>query len=232
MIAFSGQAILLDIEGTTSSINYVHETMFNFVRECLVDFLNDHWHEESVQSAISQMAADAGQELATWIGSVEESQAREMVAAKVNELMDQDAKSTGLKSLQGQIWKDGFESGRLVGHLYDDVQPAIELWHSQGKSIYIYSSGSIAAQQLYFGHSQAGNLLPLIDGHFDTTTGPKKSPGSYSKIAQNIGVEPSQILFLSDSVAELDAARSAGCLTGHSLRPGNPEIELLGGNTA
>jgi enolase-phosphatase E1 len=138
--------------------------------------------------------------------------------------MDGDVKATGLKHLQGLIWESGFNSGELQAHVYDDVPPALRAWKQQGLDIRIYSSGSIQAQKLFFGHTVAGNLLPLVSGHYDTTTGPKKEAASYQQIARDMGMPPQEILFISDVVAELDAARTAGMQTALALRPGNAAI--------
>jgi enolase-phosphatase E1 len=135
--------------------------------------------------------------------------------------MDADAKATGLKQLQGLIWRSGFESGELLAHVYDDVPPALTAWNAAGVDVRIYSSGSVEAQRLFFGHTIAGDLLLRFRGHYDTTTGPKRDAASYCKIAQQFALEPSEILFLSDVVAELDAARAAGMATGLVIRPGN-----------
>ena len=217
---FDGRAILLDIEGTTSSISYVFDVMFPYVRTHVADFLAENWESLDVQQALDQIAQDTNGDRKQWIG-----QSQDPVAAavtKVNELMDSDSKTTGLKDLQGQIWKSGFENGQLVGHLFDDVAPAIQNWKRQGKKVFIYSSGSAAAQKLYFGHSEAGDLLKDLDGHFDTTIGPKRDVASYEAIAAAIGIPGDQILFLSDVEAELDAALASGMNTALSVRPGNP----------
>ena len=124
--------------------------------------------------------------------------------------IDEDRKATPLKTLQGLIWAQGYADGSLTGHVYPDAAEALRRWHTYGLQLYVYSSGSIAAQKLIFGHSDAGDLTPLFAGYFDTTTGPKKEAESYRKIAAAIGLAPSEILFLSDSLPEIDAARIAG----------------------
>ena len=136
-----------------------------------------------------------------------------------------DIKATGLKQLQGMIWKDGFERGELVAEIYQDVPVALDAWTTAGLRVYIYSSGSIAAQKLFFGHSEVGDLLNYFSGHFDTTTGPKKEVQSYVTIASAIGEASEKILFISDITAELDAAREAGMATRLSIRPGNKPVE-------
>ena len=141
------------------------------------------------------------------------------------DLMNKDVKSTPLKALQGIIWKTGFQSGQLVAHVFDDVPPSLASWATSGIDIRIYSSGSIEAQKLFFGHTAAGDLTQHLRGHYDTTTGPKREQESYSKIANDIGVKPEHILFLSDIGAELDAARASGMNTGATIRPGNQPFE-------
>jgi len=138
--------------------------------------------------------------------------------------MDRDRKSTALKSLQGKIWKAGFESGELKGTVFPDVPLAFERWAAQAK-IAIYSSGSVDAQKLFFRHSSHGDLTPLISGYFDTRTGPKLEPASYAAIAAEMGVEPDEALFFSDVVGELDAAREAGLQTRLVIREGNAPVE-------
>lgn len=224
MIEFSGQAILLDIEGTTSSIRFVYDEMFPFVRRGLAAFLRSHWEAAEVRAACDAIAADAGHSsLQQWRSDADDAAARQLVSDEVLRLMDGDIKATGLKQLQGLIWRSGFESGELRAHVYDDVPTALQTWHQAGKDVRIYSSGSIVAQILFFGHTTAGDLLPLLKGHYDTTTGSKKEPASYATIAGEFGRDPSEILFLSDVVAELVAAREAGLQTALCLRPGNAE---------
>ena len=226
MVQFSGSALLLDIEGTTSSISYVHDVLFPYARRELTGFLKSHWTAPKVQAACEQIARDAGaSSLKTWCGenvSVEAMQAK--VAAEVHRLMDIDAKATGLKELQGLIWENGFNSGLLRAHVYPDVPAALEAWTKAGKRVCIYSSGSIAAQRLFFGHTEAGDLLRFLSGHYDTTIGGKKSAESYRTIVAELKLSPREILFVSDVVAELDAARQMGMQTALSLRPGNAPV--------
>ena len=139
-------------------------------------------------------------------------------------LMDRDRKSTALKSLQGKIWKAGFESGELKGTLFDDVPNALTRWSAEAR-VAIYSSGSVEAQKLFFRYSSHGDLTPLVSGYFDTRTGPKMESASYTAIASAINVAPQEVLFFSDSVRELDAAREAGCGTRLMVRPGNTPVD-------
>ena len=219
---FSGCAILLDIEGTTSSISYVHDVLFLYARRELSAYLRANWGKPAAMAACERIACDAGQaSLQSFTPSAPPDQAQEKVAAEVLSLMDRDAKATGLKDLQGLIWEHGFRSGQLRAHVYPDVPPALAAWNAAGLDVRIYSSGSIAAQKLFIGHTEAGDLLKFIRGHFDTNTGPKKSAASYRGIAAAMKYEPKEILFISDTVAELNAAREAGLTTVLSVRPGN-----------
>lgn len=215
--------ILLDIEGTTSSIRFVVEVMFPYARQHVAEYLAANWNEPAVQAAIEKLALDVGQlNAATWLGDLSDLAARQSrVVAAVQQLMDRDAKVTGLKELQGLIWERGFNSGQMVAHLYPDVLPAIEAWRAGGRRVWIYSSGSVAAQRLFFGHTTAGDLLNRFSGHFDTTSGGKKETASYQRIAAAIGALPDRILFVSDIVDELRAASEAGMLTALSVRPEN-----------
>jgi enolase-phosphatase E1 len=132
--------------------------------------------------------------------------------------MDQDRKTTALKSLQGRIWAEGYDAGRLCGQVYDDVPPALARWAAAGRRVAIFSSGSVLAQKLLFGHSDHGDLTRFLSGYFDTTTGPKGEAGSYRRIAEALGEPPGAGLFVSDAVAELDAARTAGFATALAVR--------------
>ena len=139
------------------------------------------------------------------------------------DLMNRDVKSTPLKALQGMIWRSGFDSGELVSHVFDDVPETLAQWADSGLDVRIYSSGSIDAQKLFFSHTCAGDLTPHLRGHYDTTTGPKREAASYRAIAADMGMEPREILFISDVGEELDAARQAGMATALAIRPGNHE---------
>jgi len=220
----SADCILMDVEGTTSSISFVHDVMFPFARNHIAQFLKDSWGDPKLDACLEQLAADAGLESFPCDGSPEETQ-RSVVGA-VYDLMDRDAKVTGLKCLQGMIWKAGFESGELVSHVYPEVAGCLRDWHAGGLDLRIYSSGSIQAQKLFFAHTTAGDLLPLISGHYDTTSGGKKEAGSYSTIAAHVGAMPQRIIFVSDVAAELDAALEAGMQTVLSVRPGNAETDV------
>ncbi|MEM0981344.1 MAG: acireductone synthase [Cyanobacteria bacterium P01_H01_bin.58] len=218
-------AILLDIEGTTTPVDFVFGVLFPYARDRVASFLVNQGQVPEVQADLALLRQEYTTEvptsdLPTWSDT-------EPVAAVpyIHYLMDCDRKSTGLKSLQGKLWNQGYTEGRLKSQLFEDVKPAIERWHRAGKRIYIYSSGSIQAQKLLFGNTEAGDLTPLLQGYFDTTTGPKKEAASYHKIAAAIALPPAQIIFISDVIAELKAAQAAGLQTLLSQRPGNAPQE-------
>ena len=223
---FSGRGILLDIEGTTSSISFVYDVMFPFVRRELGKYLRVNWGSPALNEVCDLIAKDAGYEsFLVWCGNRgEEDEHQQLLREEVLRLMDGDVKATGLKALQGLIWRSGFESGEMRAHVYDDVLPAIQAWNDAGCDVRIFSSGSIAAQKLFFGHTVVGNVLHLFQDHYDTTIGAKKEAASYREIAQDFGLPPTQILFLSDVTDELDAARAGGLQTGLCKRPGNTKI--------
>ena len=225
MIEFHGNAILLDIEGTTSSIQYVHEVLFPFARKRVAEFLQANWQDPVVAEACERIAADAGaSSLRDWLPGAEPSALQDKLVREVHRLMDADAKATGLKALQGLIWDRAYRAGQLQSHLFDDVVPALKQWTQRGLDVAIYSSGSIAAQKAYFSHTPWGNLLPYFRGHYDTTIGSKRDSASYARIAVDLGRPAAQILFLSDVPAELDAAQTAGLGTGLAVRPGNAAV--------
>lgn len=226
MLETNARGILLDIEGTTSSISFVYDVMFRYVRENVDSFLKSNWGQPSVAACLPMLAVDLEKDsVDDWLGGLSDEQQQSAVSQSVIGLMDADVKATGLKQLQGLIWKDGFTSSQMVAHLYDEVADCIKAWKQSGIDVRIYSSGSIEAQKLFFGHTVAGDLLDQFSGHYDTTTGAKQESASYQKIAAEFDCEPCQILFVSDVVAELEAAKSAGLQTALSIRPGNKPVE-------
>jgi enolase-phosphatase E1 len=219
--AFPGRGILLDVEGTTSSVAFVYEVLFPYARERLDAYFDAAWNTPGCAAACEQIGRDAGHaSLAAWSAAARAAP-RELVRTELVRLMEADAKTTGLKAWQGLVWEEGYRSGALVSHVYDDVAPALRRWRAAGLDVRIYSSGSIAAQKLFFGHTTAGDLLPLLLGHYDTTIGAKREAQSYHRIAADMGLPAGEILFASDVTAELDAARQAGLQTALVLRPGN-----------
>ncbi|MBN8691527.1 MAG: acireductone synthase [Armatimonadetes bacterium] len=191
------KAYLLDIEGTTTPIDFVTRTLFPFARARLDQV-------ELTESEARLLAVEREEDQRT--GAMPP----QLVAPYLSWLMDQDRKSTGLKSVQGRIWESGYKDGELRGELYPDVLPAMKRWRMAGSKVAIFSSGSVHAQKLLFGHSVEGDLTGLIDGYFDTTTGGKREPESYVRIAESLKIKPSEICFLSDIIEEVDAAKLAG----------------------
>lgn len=217
------RAILLDIEGTTTPIDFVFKTLFPFAAERVEEFLREHSFDPEVKQLIAELRATwsgaACSGAPVWVESTSDEKLAS-AAAYVRWLMARDSKITPLKALQGKIWEQGFHSGALKGEVYPDVAPALARWREQGRRIAIFSSGSVLAQKLLFVHSAAGDLSPYLDSHFDTTTGPKREPDSYKKIAAALRLQAQHILFISDVPAELDAAKAAHLRTALSLRPG------------
>jgi enolase-phosphatase E1 len=219
-------AIVLDIEGTTTPISFVCDVLFPFARRHLREFLKDHRNSPGVNAAPGVADAIVGL-LLEWADDVAKGNmpppgSEIDLAAYVEWLMDLDRKSPALKSLQGLIWERGYRSGELTSEIFADVGPALERWRGAGLRVAIYSSGSVLAQRLLFGHTPAGDLTPLFSGFFDTAVGPKTAVDSYRAIAVALECPPPRLLFVSDVVAELNAARAAGCRTALAVRPGNP----------
>lgn len=214
--------ILLDIEGTTTPIDYVFGVLFPFAKKRVESFLQTYDRENGVQADLERLrqeyAADVARGLTVpeWVDN-----SATAAVPYIHYLIEADRKSTGLKSLQGKIWESGYRNGTLRSQLFPDVKPAFERWTREGKRLYIFSSGSIQAQQLLFQYSEAGDLTQFLSGYFDTETGSKKEAESYRKITQSIDVLPNQILFISDVTAELKAAKVVGMQTLFSLRSGN-----------
>jgi enolase-phosphatase E1 len=226
-MAVSVDGIVLDIEGTVSSIDFVFRTMFPYVRRELDVFLGEHFAQPEVQNACRRIAAEGNLTQFQMLGDHQavRPQAIRLIRDEVIRLMDGDVKSTGLKELQGLIWRRGFESGELVAQVFSDVPQRLKEWSAAGIKLFIYSSGSVAAQKLFFGHTEYGDLRGFLHGYFDTTTGPKREPSSYAAIANACGIPAGRLLFVSDVVAELSAAASVGYQAALSLRPGNPPQE-------
>jgi enolase-phosphatase E1 len=203
------RVVLTDIEGTTSSITFVKDVLFPYARAHLPAFVAEHRDDPEVRRWLTATAAD--------VGSVDPDSPR--VIDTLLGWIDADVKATPLKALQGMIWKEGYASGAYRAHVYPEVPARLRAWKAQGLGLYVYSSGSVPAQKLFFGHTEAGDLAPLIDGWFDTETGGKRESASYERIAAAIGLPASAIAFLSDITAELDAAHAAGMATVQLCRP-------------
>jgi enolase-phosphatase E1 len=222
---------LLDVEGTIAPISLVSEQLFPYARTHLADYLKQNLASDAVQADLLVLAEENREEENEDSPTFGIEIRNELHArAYLLWLMDQDRKSTALKSLQGKVWKAGFESGELKGTLFPDVPGAFARWAQEGK-VAIYSSGSVEAQQLLFRHSIYGDLTPLIAGYFDTRTGAKVETASYAAIVAQLDAAPGDVTFFSDVVRELDAAREAGCATRLVVREGNAPVEDAHGHT-
>ena len=209
LIERSASKILLDIEGTTVPMEFVHSTLFKYAEDRVQEFIDRRGNEEEVQKCLSSLesemrkALNAGPKNQHDIGKAS-------VVQYARKLMENDSKLSALKALQGFIWEEGYAGSELKSEVYPDVPAALEKWKSAGKQVYIYSSGSALGQKLLFSHTAYGDLTKLMAGFFDTTVGPKRDAGSYVNIARQLKAEPASILFFSDVEEELDAAASAG----------------------
>ena len=200
------RCILTDIEGTTSAISFVHEVLFPYARQHMRRFIESEGEREDVIALLDQVRQEAG--LAAGVD----------VIGVLLSWIDEDRKVTPLKALQGLIWEHGYKTGELKGHMYDDAVAGLKRWYEQGFELFVYSSGSVYAQKLLFGHTEVGDLTPLFSGYFDTKIGHKREVASYRAICKEIGCEPGEVLFLSDVGEELDAAQEAGMGTVQLVR--------------
>lgn len=194
------KVLLFDIEGTTTDINFVHKVLFPYATERMADFVRKNPQHPAVLEVGQPSTEAAISTLMEWIR--------------------EDKKVGALKTLQGEIWVEGYKNGAFKGHVYPDVKPAWENWKKQGLTLAIYSSGSVPAQKLIFGHSQDGDLTPLLSAYFDTKVGGKREFKSYETIANELKVPAQEVTFFSDIKEELDAARAAGMKTIHLFRSG------------
>lgn len=208
------KAIVTDIEGTTSSLSFVKDVLFPYARAHLAEFVRSHADDADVKALLNDSRAEAGADLDT--GQLIEQFIR---------WVDEDRKITPLKSLQGLIWEAGYRQGDFTGHVYRDAAENLKKWHAGGTALYVYSSGSVYAQKLLFGHSDFGDLTPLFSGYFDTHIGGKREQAAYEKIAAQLGLPAGNVLFLSDIKEELDAARGAGFKTIWLTRDSMPDAQ-------
>ena len=221
------RAVLLDIEGTTTPIAFVTEVLFPYARRHVRRYLQQHLGSPAHESLWARLRAEHEADgrldahLPEWAEPPRSSRV-EAIEAYVGWLMDRDRKSTGLKELQGRIWEEGYARGDLVGEVFPDVPVALSRWHADHRLVCIFSSGSTRAQRLLFRHSSAGDLTPYLTAYFDTTTGPKAEPSSYTRIAESLRIASEAVVFVSDSPRELDAARACGMRTRLAVRSGNP----------
>jgi enolase-phosphatase E1 len=226
----NARAILLDIEGTTTPVEFVYKVLFPYARLHVREFVQQNYNSEALQADISALRrehrsdSESSHQAPAWPQDSGGSEV-ESLTHYVYWLMDQDRKSKALKSLQGKIWEGGYLSGKLLGQVYPDVLPAFARWIDQQRAIFIFSSGRVLAQKLLFAHSTAGDLTGYISDYFDTTTGAKKKWASYRSISEAIGLSAAEILFVSDITAELDAAQDAGMKTALCVRSESAEAK-------
>lgn len=203
------EAIVTDIEGTTSSLSFVKDVLFPYARRQLAGFVHARAGDPAVRSQLDAVAREAGQPLTD-----------DEAIVRLCRWIDEDRKITPLKALQGMIWEAGYRNGDFQGHVYEDAVRHLQAWKAAGLALYVFSSGSVQAQKLLFAHTAYGDLTPLFNGYFDTRIGAKREETAYRDIAGEIGVAPARILFLSDIREELDAARATGMHTTWLVREG------------
>jgi enolase-phosphatase E1 len=211
------QAIVTDIEGTTTSLAFVQDVLFPYAAQALPSFVREHQSEPAVAQALAAVRDQMQAPNASLDAVIEQ----------LLQWIDTDQKVTPLKAIQGLIWEDGYGSGAYQGHVYADAEAALRSWWEAGMGLYVYSSGSIWAQKLLYAHTAFGDLTPWFRGYFDTTSGPKRDRASYERIQQAIGHPAETLLFLSDIPAELDAAKAAGWGTCGLARPGDTSLTAL-----
>jgi enolase-phosphatase E1 len=222
----SFQVVLLDIEGTTTPVDFVYQTLFPYARKRLAGYLAENFSEDEMPSTLAQLFEEHSRDVAAGLDPPPlANQSPEAcittATAYLYWLMDQDRKSTPLKSLQGKVWQQGYETGQLLSQVFADVPEAFIKWKSRKKNLAIFSSGSVLAQKLLFAHTVAGDLTKYLSAYFDTNIGAKREAESYRRIAEALQHPPQEVIFFSDMVAELDAAQLAGMQTALCLRPGN-----------
>jgi enolase-phosphatase E1 len=209
----NARAILLDVEGTTTAIDFVQCVLFPYAEERIERWLGEHATDDEVRDSIEEVRQTARAEGVAANSTTE-------LGALLRRWIREDRKHPGLKRLQGLVWRAGYGTGAFTGHVYPEVPACLRAWKAAGLVLAIYSSGSIEAQRLLFRHSDVGDLSGLLTRHFDATLGPKRSAESYTAIAREMALPPSGILFLSDVELELDAARNGGLQTMQIVRAG------------
>lgn len=206
------RVILTDIEGTTSSIRFVHEVLFPYSAKHMADFIRSN-HDDDVDVREQLQAVSATSDVA--VDDIDG------LIGVLQQWIKEDRKETPLKALQGMLWEQGYQHGDFHGHVYPDAAHYLKVWSERGLRLYVYSSGSVKAQKLIFGFSEEGDLTPCFSGYFDTRVGAKRDPAAYQAILNELGVEPGTVLFLSDVEAELEAAEAVGIRTAWLVREGD-----------
>jgi enolase-phosphatase E1 len=219
----SVRTILLDVEGTITPLDFVYKVLFPYARSHVQGFLERHGASPDVQRDLTALRQENLDDARRGLDppALSNHEATESLVAYVEWLILRDRKSTPLKSLEGKIWEEGYRSGELRSRIFEDVPPALKRWHEEQRIVSIFSSGSVLAQKLLFGHTTVGDLTRYLSSYFDTTVGSKTDPGSYEKIATVLRSSTLDMLFITDVTAELDAAKAAGLQTLLCLRPGN-----------
>jgi enolase-phosphatase E1 len=223
--AFSApvRTILLDIEGTTTPLDFVYEVLFPYAQSHAQRFLERYGASPDVRRDLNALRQENLDDARRGLDppALTGDETTQSLVAYLAWLIHRDRKSTPLKSLQGKIWEEGYRNGELRSRVFEDVPPALKRWHEQKRTVSVFSSGSVFAQKLLFGHTTAGDLTRYLSSYFDTTVGGKTDPGSYQKIAGDLDSSMLEIVFISDATSELDAAKAAGIQTLLCLRPGN-----------
>jgi enolase-phosphatase E1 len=209
------KVLLLDVEGTTTRMQFVSEVLFPYAKDHLASYMVSHANTPALQALVTAIQAEVPHQSAE---------------LTLQQWMADDRKHPHLKTIQGWVWQAGYLQSQLKGHVYDDVPVVLAEWKLANKQVAIYSSGSVLAQQLLFRHSTAGDMTPYIDHYFDTAVGVKQSASSYTTIANTLGVTPSAILFASDIAEELEAAQQAGLAVVHLHRGDNPQFKPYAGH--
>lgn len=218
------KAILLDIEGTTTPIDFVHKTLFPYAKKKIGEYVAENF--DQIKTEIEKLKTEYKKDFSNQLyGRNFSEDEPETISEYLKFLIEIDRKSTPLKTIQGKIWQKGYESGELKSMMFNDVPKAFEKWKSENKTIAIYSSGSVLAQKLIFKYSNLGDLTGFISDYFDTNAGHKRETESYVKIAHALNHPPKRLAFVSDVTAELDAAKTAGYETFLSIRKGNAPIQ-------
>ncbi len=216
-LTVAARALVVDIEGTTSAAGFILGDLYDYARPRLAAWIDDHAADPAIAEARRQVIADA---------DLPGDATTDAIVAVLHEWMERDVKATPLKTIQGQIWAEGFEKAEISSHFFDDVIPKLRAWHEHGVALAVFSSGSVASQVPWFQHSPDGDLTPLISGFFDTVSaGPKKEAASYDAIAGALGYAAAELVFFTDNPGEVAAARAAGWQVVAFSRAGEPFFE-------
>jgi len=210
------KAILTDIEGTTTSLSFVKDVLFPYADQQMEAFVVKHRQDPQVAKLIDDVRLETGNAVLSLAEAI----------AQLRQWIADDKKITPLKAIQGLMWEEGYRNGDFTGHVYEDAVRHLLHWHELGLKLYVYSSGSVYAQKLLFGYSDAGDLTPLFSGYFDTAVGHKREANSYQTIVEALDLSASEILFLSDIAEELDAAAQVGLKTCCLVRENQPTATL------